>query len=304
MLIKKPRISSLFASLLFISVVSVPLFSQDKTVISPYISLQYFKNSDDLRYLQTTLTYSFDRMEIPLQGMEISFYYGTDRQELLGTTLTNEKGIATLNLAKSAALPKNGEGLWPFSTGFPGNDTIEAGTADLLIRDVRLEMNLSEVDSIKTISFTAFKSENNKEIPVSGEVVMVYVPRMFSLLPVGEANLDENGSAILEFPSDLPGDSVGNLTIISKFEEHPDFGNVERRIVQKWGVPFVNSTPVAHRALWTKTPPWWMIITLSILLTGVWGHYLFAIISLIRIKMLSKKESKTKTKFPEKKIAR
>ncbi len=98
--------------------------------------------------------------------------------------------------------------------------------------------------AIKTISLTAFKSENNKDIPVSGESVMVYVPRMFSLLPVGEATLDENGTASLEFPSDLPGDTAGNLTIISKFEEHPDFGNVERRIVQKWGVPFVNSTPV------------------------------------------------------------
>ncbi len=79
--------------------------------------------------------------------MEISFYSGPERQDLLGTALTNEKGIATLDLAKSDALPKNGEGLWPFSTGFSGNDTIEAGSADLLIRDVRLEMTLSEVDS-------------------------------------------------------------------------------------------------------------------------------------------------------------
>jgi len=300
----KPRILSFFASLFAISVISVPLLSQDKTKISPYISLQYFKNTDDLKYLQTTLSYSLDRMEIPLKGMEIKFYCGTDRQDLLGTALTNEKGIATLDLAKSDALPKNDEGLWPFSSGFSGNDTIEAGNADLLIRDVRLEMTLSEADTIKTISLTAFKSENNKDIPVSGDIVMVYVPRMFSLLPMGEATLDENGTASLEFPSDLPGDTVGNITIISKFEDHPDFGNVERRVVQKWGVPFVNPAPVAHRALWTKTPPWWMIITLSILLTGVWGHYLFAIISLIRIKRLSKKESKTKTIIKEKRIAR
>jgi hypothetical protein len=34
----------------------------------------------------------------------------------------------------------------------------------------------------------------------------------------------------------------------------------------------------------------WMIITLSILLMGVWGHYFFAIISLIRIKIEAKRE--------------
>jgi hypothetical protein len=103
---------------------------------------------------------------------------------------------------------------------------------------------------------------------------------------------DENGSASLEFPTDLPGDSEGNLTIIAKFEEHETFGNVERASQQKWGIPSVNPAPIAHRALWTKTPPMWMIITLSILLTGVWGHYLFAIISLIIIKKESKKQKK------------
>ena len=200
--------------------------------------------------------------------------------------------LPLLTCQKLGSITKNSEGLYAFSAEFAGNDTIETGSSDLLIRDVKLEMVLSEADSVKTISLSAFTTENNKDVPVSGETVIVYVPRMFSLLPVGEVSLDENGTGTLEFPSDLPGDADGNITIISKFEEHPDFGNVERRIVTKWGVPYVNSTPVAHRALWTKTPPWWMIITLSILLMGVWGHYLFAVISLIRIKRDSKKNEK------------
>ncbi len=53
---------------------------------------------------------------------------------------------------------------------------------------------------------------------------------MFSLLPIGEATLDEYGTASLEFPSDLPGDREGNLTIIARFEENPAFGNVEKKI--------------------------------------------------------------------------
>ena len=288
----KNRSSIIIAALLFILMVSFPLFSQEKAAISPYIQLQYFKYTDDTRLLKTTLTYSLNRMEIPLPGIEISFFSEAAGKKLLGTALTDENGVAGLELNKEISLPLNEGGLWAFSTEFKGNDSIEAGNSELTIKDIKLEMTLQEVDTIRTISLKAFTSENRKEIPVSGETVMIYVPRMFSLLPVGEASLDENGTASLEFPPDIPGDNEGNLTIISKFEEHPVFGNVEVKVVKKWGVPVLNSAPIAHRALWTKTAPMWMIITLSILLTGVWGHYLFAIISLIRIKRESKKQKK------------
>lgn len=288
----KNRSSVIIAVLSFILMVSFPLLSQEKTPVSPYIQLQYFKNTDDTRLLQTTLTYSLNRMEIPLPGMEISFFSEAVGKELLGTALTNDKGVAGLELTKVVNFPLNGEGFWTFSTEFKGNDTIETGNSELTIKDVKLEMTLLEVDTIRTISLKAVTSKNKKDIPVSGETVIIYVPRMFSLLPVGEVSLDENGTASLEFPADIPGDREGNLTIISKFEEHPEFGNVEVKVVKKWGVPASKSAPITHRALWTKTAPRWMIITLSILLTGVWGHYLFSIISLIRIKRESKKRKK------------
>jgi len=284
--------SIFYTALLFLLLVSYPILSQEENVISPYIQLQYFKNTDESRFLKTTLTYSLNRMEIPIPGMEISFFSEADGKELLGTVFTDYKGVASLELTKNIRLPINEDGLWEFSTEFNGNDTIEAANSELSIKDVRLEMSLQEVDSIKTISLKAVTPQNTSDIPVSEEVVMIYVPRMFSLLPVGEAALDEGGTASLEFPSDLPGDSEGNLTIITKFEEHPDFGNVEKKVEIKWGVPSANQAPVAHRALWTKTAPRWMIITLSVLLAGVWGHYLFAIISLILIKRESKKKAK------------
>lgn len=286
------RSSGIVAVLSFLLMRSFPLFSQGNTLINPYIQLQYFKNTDNNRSLNATLTYSLNRMEIPLSGMEISFFSEAAGKKLLGTASTDEKGVARLELTKEINLPLNTEGFWAFSTVFKGNDTIEAANSDLSIKDVNLEMTLLEVDTIRTISLKAFTSDETKNIPLSGEVVMIYVPRMFSLLPVGEASLDENGTASLEFPSDIPGDSEGNLTIISKFEEHPTFGNVEVKAVKNWGVPTSKPVPITHRALWTKTAPRWMIITLSILLTGVWGHYLFAIISLIRIKRESKKQKK------------
>jgi hypothetical protein len=273
----------LFLSLL--SSVSQELYSQGTTKVKPYVTLQYFKNTDGQRILQTTLGYSKNRMELPLPGMEVAFYSGTDKKALLVKSTTDNKGVARYELSSGMKSGTGTDGMWAFSSEFIGNDTIEGGTSEVTVRDMKLDMTLTEADSIKTVSVKAFTSEGGKEKPVSGETVTVYVPRMFSLLSIGELTLDDSGAATVEFPSDLPGDKEGNVVVIAKIEENATYGNVEKRETIKWGLPTEYSVPVTHRALWTKIAPRWMIYTLSVLLAGVWGHYLFAIISLIRIKL-------------------
>jgi len=264
-------------------------YSQENTKISPSIQLQYFKDNEENSILKTTLTYSRNRMELPLMGMKITFYSGAEKKAKLGEIITDNNGVAIYSLKQGSDFLINNNGLWPFASEFAGNDTVGLGTSEILIKDISLNMALTQTDSIKTIVVSAKKKEKGKEVPVSGETVMIYVPRMFSLLPIGEAKLDDSGSASIEFPASLPGDKEGNITIIARFEEHPEFGNVEKKSTLKWGLPSSYSVPAGHRALWTKTAPKWMIYTLSILLAGVWGHYLFAIISLIRIKIQAKK---------------
>jgi len=163
-------------------------------------------------------------------------------------------------------------------------------------KDVVLNMTLTEVDSIKTVTVTATTLDNGKEIPVAGETVSVFVPRMFSNLMIGDITLDDTGTGTLEFPSDLPGGKEGNLTIVAAFIDNATYGNVEKREVIHWGVP-TDYLPTSHRALWTQRAPRWMIYTLSVLLAGVWGHYFFAIISLIRIKIDAKRKAKAEFKI-------
>jgi hypothetical protein len=162
-------------------------------------------------------------------------------------------------------------------------------------REVVLNMTLAEVDSIKTVTVTAHTFENGEEVPVSGETVSVFVPRMFSNLTIGELTLDDAGTSSIEFPSDLPGGKEGNLTIVAAFIDNSTYGNVEKREVIHWGIP-TDYLPASHRALWTQRAPRWMIYTLTVLLAGVWGHYFFAIISLIRIKINANKQ-KSKTEY-------
>jgi hypothetical protein len=265
-------------------------FSQEDSKISPYLDLQYYKNTDEACSLKASLNYSANRMLNPLPGMKISFYSGSEKKILLGTVETDKEGIAEILLPDDIILSGKTGGLWTFNAECNGNDTIEASSSEISIKDFKLEMTLSEVDSVKTITLRGVILSDGKEVPASGELVMIYVPRMFSLLPIAEAPLDDQGLATVEFPSDLPGDKEGNVTVISRIAEHPDFGNVEKKEVIDWGVPTEYSVPASHRALWTKTPPTWMIVTLSILLTGVWGHYMFAVISLIMIRRDAKRK--------------
>ena len=262
-------------------------FSQDVVSLSPYIQLQFFKDNDNRSLLKTTLTYSKNRMELPLPGMKISFYSGNIKEKKIAEVITDEKGVAIFNVSLDNSLVDDGKGSWPFISEYEGNDTIEGASAEISVKDMNLEMELNVVDSIKMVNVSAFRTEKGIRIPVTGEIVTLYVPRMFSLLPVGEITLDDMGSGSAEFPNDLPGDNEGNLKILARIEDHPDYGTIEKSSTVNWGTIPGFSIPSSHRALWTKTAPKWMIYTLTILLTGVWGHYLYTIICLVRIKKSS-----------------
>lgn len=96
---------------------------------------------------------------------------------------------------------------------------------------------------------------------------------------------DEDGTGYIEFPTSIIGDSLGNVLVISRLEDHYDYGNVEVSGEINWAIPkklLTAEGPV--RELWTPIAPLWMIITLIIMLSGVWGHYIYAIIQLIKIR--------------------
>jgi hypothetical protein len=278
-------------ALLILATFSLRLLNaQEKEKLSPDITLQSFKDSDGKRTLKALLAYSKNRMQNPLPGFEITFFSGTNKAGI-ENSITGTDGIASLALVSGQKISEDGKGVWTISAEFPGNDSINPCSSEITVKDVILEMTLSG-DSVRTVSLKAYSMENGKAIPAKGEVVKIGVPRMFNILPVGEVTLDDAGEGSLEFPSDLPGDKDGNLTVISKFEENPTFGTVEKNSVVKWGIPADYSKPIVHRALWTQVAPRWMIFTLTILLTGVWGHYMFAILSLIRIRRDASKKEK------------
>ncbi|MCK4855668.1 MAG: hypothetical protein KAT31_15425, partial [Bacteroidales bacterium] len=112
-----------------------------------------------------------------------------------------------------------------------------------------------------------------------------YVPRSFSLLPVGEEWF-EGGKAQLNFPTTLPGDSIGNLTIIARIEDHELYGNVEAVAMKDWGLAMPRVVVKNRRGLGDTDAPLWMVYTLIVLLSVVWFHYLYVFYLMIKIKKL------------------
>jgi len=261
---------------------------EEPEILSPYMEFKYLKNTEEQRILEAKIFLAGELGLIPIEGLPVSFYTNIEEPELLGEVFTNEKGIARYIISDDMILHVDEDNNWWFYAEFEGNEQYEMTMEEISLMDVNLNMSLEETEDGKMIYLEAYTVQNGEKVPVSDEDIYIFVPRMFSLLSVAEGYFID-GEAEVEFPDDVPGDEEGNLTVIGRFNDHWQFANVEKRIETKWGVPASHEVAESHRALWTQIAPRWMIVTLTIMLIGVWGHYLFAIISMIRIKRVGKK---------------
>lgn len=262
----------------------------DEEPIEPVMELTYLKDSDGNVNLRSSMVNYVDRMPVPLTGLEIDFYAGEDSLVALGSVPTDEEGLAVLVLEGNPDVPLSADGSVRYFAEYMGTDNIYPAEYEVYVTDVNLEMNLEMVDSVGTVSLRAYILVDGEEVPVADEDVYVYIKRMFNDLPIGEDFLDENGEFVTEVPDDIPGDAEGNIEIIARFNDHYLFGTVEKRQTVPWGVPTQYDFAVPQRTLWTQIAPLWMIITLSILLIGVWSHYLYVIVQLFRLRRLARKE--------------
>jgi hypothetical protein len=261
-----------------------------KAKADPSLEFSYLKKTDGSKSLICNVGVSINRRVYPVKNVICHFYTGNDFSVSLGSSVTNYKGKVVCTIPPKFNLTVNEEGKYSFKVEYSGNDTLEAASEELQVMDVNMEMVCKNEDSVKSVTVKMFRNEKGSEIPLKDETVSLYVQRMFSMLKIGEAKLDSAGYANFEFPSDLPGDSLGNLTILARLEEHSDYGNVEKSEMKKWGIATTKELLMETRALWTAVAPVWMIVTLTIMLLGVWAHYLYVVIHMIIIKNKGKEK--------------
>jgi len=261
--------------------------------IDTYLNYTALSTSDDSVVLSARLYIRRGRIPIDLQNAPISFGVVSGDQTLaLGSAHTDSTGTARISIPFTGLLPQDEEGMITYTADFPGTSRFLGSSETFSSQPASLNVSFYEEDSVKYIRVTGtrFVSDGEPE-PLAEETVYVFVPSLFRPLPIGEIYLDETGTGTLEFPSGLIGDAEGNLMVIARIDEHDRYGYVKGEALSSWAIPkHLLSQDKPVRELWTPVAPLWMIITLLIMLAGVWAHYIYAIIQLVRIRLSSKKE--------------
>lgn len=246
-------------------------------------NLKTVKQSDNSRLLEVSFLgqNKKDRKDkVPVFDAEIKFY---NDDTLLGTSKTSNEGIAQITVPENQTYIKDKEGYITFKAIFEGSDGLDEEDDDVSVKDLHLELNLEEIDSIKTVIVKAFTLDSlGVKIPVEEADIKISVEGMLSKMKLEEGTI-EDGEFEFEFPTDLPGDANGDIIVYSIIEDHDDFGNVFQKKSENWG-NFNNQIVKEENKLWSEAAPIWMYIVLTILLVGVWANYVYTALYLFRIK--------------------
>ena len=151
-----------------------------------------------------------------------------------------------------------------------------------------LELDFREEKGKKYIVAKANDFANDSiGAPIEEIDLYIYVERTFSLLPIGDRfnETDENGELKIEFPTDLPGDTLGLVNVIAKIEDADEYADTSFSKTINWGIPVVIDKSENERALWAASanaPIPLLILTNSLILV-VWGIIFYICLKIYHI---------------------
>jgi hypothetical protein len=250
-----------------------------------------YSTSDDSLLLSTNISVKRESGQMKLANAPVTFYSVEPNGDVkIGESKTDVHGTAVFKIPVRNSYARNEQEMFSFKAVFAGTEKFEASEGEFGLKPAKLKVSFYEEDSVRYVKVEGFQyNANGTETPITEGTVLVSVPKLFSNLKVAEITLDSTGMGTAEFPRDIIGDSLGNLTVIASIEENDVFGNIKGSADNKWGLEkHLISPDRPSRELWTPIAPLWMIITLIIMLLGVWGHYTYAVIQLVGIKKASK----------------
>ena len=246
-----------------------------------------YKQADDSRILEANFIArnKKDRKDrMPFFETEIHFYnVGEEDDILLGSALTDKEGNARLTLDASQAYETDEEGYINFRAVFPGTKEVKRARKSLAVKDVFIDLELEEVDSVKTAMIHMYTLDSlATKMPVEEVDVVIAVGGMLSKMPIEEGTIEE-GYYEFEFPTDIPGNAEGNIDVYVILEDHDDFANVIQQKTVNWGVANLEVEDDSN-TLWSDAAPIWMYIVLTIMLVGVWANFAYSAVNLFKIK--------------------
>ncbi len=261
------------------------VFAQKAKKKTTRVGVAYFKSDTKIETLVATLRVK-EKRYIPLNDAVLTFYSVSDTLKvLLAKIRTDENGQAIFALANNSKIAKDSTGLMAFVVEYEGNSLLKDAKRKITVKQAGLEVSFFQKDTIKFIEIEAKTADpNTQAAPINNLKIKLYIKGTFSLLNFANEKTDKNGIVRVEFPIDMPGDTLGVLTIVAKIEEDDVYGTVESRGEINWGIP-VPLVKEKQRGLGDTDAPLWMVYTLITLLSAVWFHYLYVIFMIIKIKL-------------------
>ena len=255
------------------------------------MSFEAFKINDQVKIMARVRS-KVDTKWQNTAGVEVSFYKDEVIPEnLIGKDTSNSKGET------SWMLPVHEESAtyWASVKDHPDFQDIEE---TITINPSVLDLELVEEDSLRYVKvFVGMPNDSGEVVPVPEVECKIFVQRLFGNMPIGEAETtDEEGNITIEFPTGIPGDGSGIITIVAKVAEHEILGNVETSETIAWGVPTISEDFYAQRRLWSArdNSPLALVFVVNAAILGIWGVIFYIFWEIFRIYKIGKASKSSK----------
>ena len=221
-------------------------------------------------------------------GVEVSFYKNeVSPENLIGKDTSNSKGEALQFLQVSESDPSMT--YFAVVADHPDYEDVEE---TITVNPSILTMELMEEDSTRMVKiFVGTPNDSGSVVPLAETECKLYVKRLFGYMPLGDPeSTDEEGYVTFEFPSDIKGDTAGNLTLVARVMEHELIGNVETSQDVSWGIPTEVDDFYSQRQLWSAraNSPILLIVVVNLAILGIWGVIAFIFFEIYKINKLGK----------------
>ena len=148
-----------------------------------------------------------------------------------------------------------------------------------------VKINASFDAKSNTIRVDVKANEPKGIVALKDAEIVLFVKRYFGRLQIDKSLRTNNeGIATFNFPTDLPGDKIGNVVLIVKVNDEV-YGEIESQSSLKIGIPTDKPSLTEKRTIWNvmAKAPIWLLITYTFSLLLVISCFLYIFYNLYRI---------------------
>jgi len=143
----------------------------------------------------------------------------------------------------------------------------------------------------KIFANVTIPDKSGNPVEMKGVDVNFFVKRYFGKLKIGDAvSANQVGTAVLNLPSDIPGDENGLIEIIAEFKDKDAYGEAISTTSVNLGTHLQYENITDKRTMWGANDrvPLWILFSYIIVTLGVWLVIGYVVMQLIKLRKVGK----------------